>query len=162
MSELSIIDYIHRELPIDEQEIALDFIDYLEKNDMCFFKDNCDCWKDKIYYWIKWNDKCVCFISIKDPDEKENYWTIWSDNMGSEWLENPSAEKELMETAWKYVDHCGHCGSCGGGRHKVIFGKEFSNVCGCTFRIDNPTSNDLVFLKAMVEIRKKEILKEIE
>ena len=66
-------------------------------------------------------------------------------------------DDETKELAWKYVDHCGHCGSCGGGRHKVIFGKEFNDVCGCTFRIDNPKQEDLKLLKTMVEIRIKEI-----
>ena len=93
----------------------------------------------------------------KDPDEKDNHWTIWSDNMDSKWLENYPVDKEIRETAWKYIDHCGSCGSCGGGRHKVIFGKEFDDICGCTFRIDNPKSDDLRFLKIMVEIRIKEI-----
>jgi len=48
--------------------------------------------------------------------------------------------------------------NCGGGRRKVIFGKEFNDVCGCTFRIDNPKNDDLPFLKKMVEIRMKEIV----
>ena len=40
----------------------------------------------------------------------------------------------------------------------MIFGKEFSEVCDCTFRIDNSEAGDLQFMKRMVEIRKKEIL----
>ncbi len=77
--------------------------------------------------------------------------------MGSEWLEKSSYAEEIKETAWKHVDHCGRCGSCVGGRRKVIFGKEFSDVCGCTFRVDNPDSDGLLFLEKMVEIRIKEI-----
>ena len=156
MIELNIEDYICKELFTDEQKIALDFISFLKDNHLVFYKDNCNCWKDKIYYWVKFDNKCVCFISIKDPDEKDNHWTIWSDNMDSKWLENYPVDKEIRETAWKYIDHCGSCGSCGGGRHKVIFGKEFDDICGCTFRIDNPKSDDLRFLKIMVEIRIKE------
>ena len=30
----------------------------------------CDCWKDKIYYWVKFNDECVYFIAITGPDDK--------------------------------------------------------------------------------------------
>ena len=157
MIKPSIEEYICMELLLDEQEVALDFISFLKDNNLTFYKDNCDCWKNKIYYWVKLDDECVCFIAIKDPDEKDNNWTVWSDDMGSEWLEQCPVENKVKEIAWKYIDHCGHCGSCGGGRHKVIFGKEFDNVCGCTFRIDNPTSDDLFFLKKMVEIRIKEI-----
>ena len=157
MSDLSIKDYICKELALAEQQIALDFISYLEGKNLTFYKDNCDCWKDKIYYWVQLGEKCVCFIAIKDSDEPENHWTVWSDDMGSEWLEKYPVDGKTRERAYKHIDHCGHCGSCGGGRYKVIFGKEFNDVCGCTFRVDNPTSEDLLFLKKMVEIRIREI-----
>lgn len=157
MDERNIQDYIYEELSFDDQRIAFDFIEYLKENEMEFVKDN-GYWKDKIYYLIIFNTKYVCFISIKDPDEKDNHWTIWSDDMDSNWFDKFSIEKRIKEAAWKYIDFCGNCGSCGGGRHKVIFGKEFENVCGCTFRIDNPDTDALLFMKKMVQIRKKEIL----
>ena len=89
--------------------------------------------------------------------DKENRWTVWSDDMHSELLEEYPVDNEIKEKAWRHIDHCGNCGSCGGGRRKVIFGKEFFDVCGCTFRVDNPDVNDLSFLKVMVELRIKEI-----
>ena len=144
---MQIKDYIAKELSPAEQKIALDFVSYLEDNDLVFYKDNGDCWRDKIYYWVKLDERCVCFIAIKDPDEIENHWTVWSDDMGSEWLETHPVDGRIKELAWSHVSHCGYCGSCGGGRRKIIFGKEFGDVCGCTFRIDNPTSDDLSFLK---------------
>ena len=157
MIQPSIEDYIGRELLLDEQEVALEFICFLKDNHLSFYKDNCDCWKNKIYYWVKSGDECVCFIAIKDPDEKENHWTVWSDDMGVKWLAQYPVDDHIKEIAWKHIGHCGHCGSCGGGRRKVVFGKEFDDVCGCTFRIDNPTRDDLGFLKIMAEIRMKEI-----
>ena len=157
MQEISIEEYIDRELSSEEQKVAKDFIAYLKEKNLVFYKDNCDYWKDKIYYWVKSGDECICFIAINNPDEKNNHWTVWSADMGSEWLEEASVDDEVKELAWKYVDHCGHCGSCGGGRHKAIFGKEFDDVCGCTFRMDNPKLEDLIFMKTMVEIRVKEI-----
>ena len=161
MSERKIHDYISEELSLGDQSIALAFVEYLKSDGMEFIKDN-GYWKDKIYYLIKFYDICVCFISIKDPDEKENHWTIWSDDMGSDFLKEIPKEKEIIEKAWKHIDFCGGCGSCGGGRHKIIFGKEFDNVCGCTFRFDNPNLGDLLFMKKMVRIRKKEILSSIK
>jgi hypothetical protein len=149
--------YIHRDLQEDEQQTALTFISFLRNKNLTFWKDNCDCWKNKVYYWVKYKDECVCFIAIKDPDEEHNRWTIWSDDMGSEWLSQDSINNKVKELAWKHIDYCGKCGSCGGGRHKVVFGKDFYNVCGCTFRIDNPTSEDLIFLEKMVEIRIREV-----
>ena len=159
MAELNIKDYIRKELPSEAKNIALEFIDFLEKNGIIFYKDNGDCWKNRIYYWCKYNDDCVCFISIKDPDESENLWTVWSDDMKSEWFENCDVDDSIKKLAWKHIDHCGHCGACGGGRHKVVFGHEFDSVCGCTFRVDNPSLEDLSFLKKIVEISVTEISK---
>lgn len=153
---MSIEDYIHHELSPEEQSAAMAFIRILQDRHLTFHKDNGVYWKDKIYYWVQSGDACVCFIAIKAPDEPHNHWTVWSADMGSQWLDG-TADDSIKASAWKYVDHCGHCGSCGGGRHKVIFGKEFDDVCGCTFRIDNPQNEDMPFLKEMVAIRLKEI-----
>lgn len=156
MSEYNIKDYILKELSPEEQKVSLDFIGFLEENNVTFYKDNCDCWKNKIYYWIKYNDECICFISIKDPDEPENLWTVWSDDIKSGSFEKNDFDDKIKECAWKHIDHCGHCGSCGGKR-KVVFGREFNDVCVCTFRVDNPSYEDLPFLKQIVELRINEI-----
>lgn len=155
MTEHTVKDYIHRELSQNDRDIALEFVNYLEDRRLTFYKDNSGCWKDKIYYWVKHGDKCVCFIAINDPDEKENRWTVWSDDM--ELPEDYPVDSEIKERAWRHIDRCGNCGSCGGGRRKLVFGRDFDRVCGCTFRVDNPDSGDLAFLKIMVEIRIKEI-----
>lgn len=159
MTELNIKDYIRRELSSEAQEIALDFVAYLENNGLTFHKDNCGYWKDKIYYWVKYNDECICFISIKDSNEPQNLWTVWSDDIKSEWLDKYDVDNEIKELAWKYIDQCCHCGSCSGGQRKIIFGREFKAVCGCTFRVDNPSIEDLNFLKKIIEIRIKESIK---
>ena len=118
-------------------------------------------WKDKIYYLVKFKNEYVCFIAIKDPDDEGNHWTVWSDNMDSGFMEDYPIENVLKEMAWKYVDSCSNCGSCSGGNRKMIFGREFDRVCGCTFRIDNSNQEGLLFMKKMVEIRKEEILKRL-
>lgn len=156
MSDVNIKDYICNDLPLELQSVALNFVSFLEENNITFYKDNCDCWKNKIYYWCKYNNDCVLFISIKDPDEPQNLWTIWSDDIKSEWLENYDVDDNIKELAWKHIDHCGHCG---GGRRKIIFGREFKAVCGCTFRVDNPNKEDLLFLKKIIEIHIAELLK---
>ena len=96
MIKPSIEEYIFMELLSDEQEVALDFISFLKNNNLIFYKDNCDCWKNKIYYWVKLDDECVCFIAIKDPDEKDNHWTVWSEDMGSEWFEQYPVDDKLL------------------------------------------------------------------
>lgn len=149
--------YIEENLSDESKITALELVEFLMDNELTFYKDTCDCWKDKIYYWVKLGDECVCFIAIKDPDEPDNLWTIWSDDSFA--YEDASISDEIKNVGWQYVDHCGNCGSCGGGKEKIIFGKSFPRVCGCTFRIDNATQEDLPFLKTMIDLRIKELLR---
>lgn len=157
MSEHSIEEIISDNLPVAYQENALDFIRFLRENEMELIRDN-GYWKNKIYYLIKFQNKYMCFIAIKDPDEKDNFWTVWSDDCSSNWLENFPIEKELKETAWEHADVCQNCGSCSGGRKIIIFGKEFDNICTTTFRFDNPDAADLLFMKKLLSAGKREIL----
>lgn len=151
-------NYINENLTGDFCNTALEFAAFLRANKMQFVKDN-GYWKNKIYYLVKYRNEYVCFITIKDPDEKDNLWTVWSDDSKSDWYEIYPVEENLKEIAWKYADFCGNCGSCSGGKRKTIFGKEFDNVCSTTFRFDNPDAEALRFIKRMVEIRKDDILK---
>lgn len=149
---MNIYDYINWELEDADRENASELIHFLEDKQMSFYKDNSVCWKDKIYYWIKYGETCVAYISIKDPDEKNIRWTVWSDDVNSEWLEQNCVNDKIKIIAWKNIDFCCNCGSCGGGRRKNVFGKEFDNVCGCTFRVDNPGADDISFIKEMISI----------
>ena len=150
MTDCRIEECIIRELCSNEKETALAFVAFLREQNLVFHKDQGAYWKDKNYYWVKQNDECVCYIAVRNPDEPENRWTVWSADMESEWLENYPVNDGIRETAWKCIDCCAHCGSCSGGRRKVVFGRVFDEVCGCTFRIDNPkTEMDLTFLKTM-------------
>lgn len=148
--------YIDENLRGEMKKTALDFVLYLKSNGLTFYRDLCDCWKNKIYYWVKQGDECVCFIVINDPDERDNLWTVWSDDSSA--YEDDYISDEIKEIGWRYVDHCGSCGSCEGGKEKIIFGKHFSHVCGCTFRIDNAGTKALPFLKTMVDLRMTQLL----
>ena len=149
-------DFVEERLTGQAKQVATEFVTYLRKNNVEFHMDTSDCWKDKIYYWVKLGKECLCFISIMDPDEPDNLWTVWSDNCNAYAAE--ISDEDIMSTGWDHIDFCAHCGACGGGRKKTVFGKEFDGVCGCTFRVDNPNAKDLPFLKKMVEIRKNEIM----
>ncbi len=82
----NIENLISKELVGNDQIVANELVKYLRKNNFEFYRDECDCWKDKIYFWVKHKDDCVCFIAIKDPDEPNNRWTVWSDDICSEYL----------------------------------------------------------------------------
>ena len=152
MADHEIKGLILEHLEDSERETALAFAEFLLPRVTCLYRDQ-GFWKNKIYYIADYQGEGVCYIAIRDPDEPENRWTVWSDDMDC----SAAVDREMAEAAWTHVDHCGHCGSCGGGRHKVIFGKEFADVCGCTFRLDNPGLKELSFLRKMVELRIHEI-----
>lgn len=101
--------YIDENLTDEIRDTAMWFVEYLKEKGLTFYRDTCDCWKDKIYYWAKSNDKCVCFIAVNDPDEPKNFWTVWSDDSPS--YEASSVDDKIKIIGWKYIDHCGNCGS---------------------------------------------------
>ncbi len=147
---------ISENLTGEMRETALKFTAFLKSHGLMFHRDRSGDWAEKIYYWVRSDKNCVCFIAVKDPDEPENAWTVWSDDSAA--YEEPLGDAETSEIGLKYVNRCEKCGACGGGRVKTVFGKRISGVCMCTFRVDNADLNGLPFLKTMVELRLNEIL----
>ena len=147
---------ISENLTGEMRETALKFTAFLKSHGLMFHRDRSGDWAEKIYYWVRSDKNCVCFIAVKDPDEPEDAWTVWSDDSAA--YEAPLGDAETSEIGLKYVNRCEKCGACGGGRVKTVFGKRISGVCMCTFRVDNADLNGLPFLKTMVELRLNEIL----
>lgn len=147
---------ISKNLTGEMRETALKFTAFLKSHGLMFHRDRSGDWAEKIYYWARSDKNCVCFIAVKDPDEPENAWTVWSDDSAA--YEAPLGDAETSGIGLKYVNRCEKCGACGGGRVKTVFGKRISGVCMCTFRVDNADLNGLPFLKTMVELRLNEIL----
>lgn len=133
------------------RETALGFASFLKERGLTFYRDRSGDWAEKIYYWVRSGENCVCFIALKDPDEPQNAWTVWSDDSAA--YEAPLDDAEMAKIGLKYVDRCAKCGACSGGRVKIVFGKCIPGVCICTFRVDNADLNDLPFLKTMVDLR---------
>lgn len=147
---------ISKNLTGEMRETALKFTAFLKSHGLMFHRDRSGDWAEKIYYWVRSDKNCVCFIAVKDPDEPENAWTVWSDDSAA--YEEPLGDAGTSEIGLKYVNRCEKCGACGGGRVKTVFGKRISGVCMCTFRVDNADLNGLPFLKTMAELRLNEIL----
>lgn len=147
---------ISENLTGEMRETALKFTAFLKSHGLMFHRDRSGDWAEKIYYWVRSDKNCVCFIAVKDPDEPENVWTVWSDDSAA--YEAPLGDAGTSEIGLKYVNRCEKCGACDGGRVKTVFGKRISGVCMCTFRVDNADLNGLPFLKTMAELRLNEIL----
>lgn len=94
MNDLTIEDYIYKELSSEEQTGAIEFVRFLKEKHLEFYKDNYGYWSDKIYYWVKSGNECVCFISIKNPEEKNNHWTVWSADMDSDFFDSYCIKKK--------------------------------------------------------------------
>jgi hypothetical protein len=73
-------------------------------------------------------------------------------------------DEQTKKIAWKNIDFCLSGGCCNDnmGKRKVIFGKEFDNVCIAILRFNNPNAEAVECLKKMVEIRKTDILRDVQ
>ena len=71
---------ISKNLTGEMRETALKFTAFLKSHGLMFHRDRSGDWAEKIYYWARSDKNCVCFIAVKDPDEPENAWTVWSDD----------------------------------------------------------------------------------
>lgn len=142
-------DHIREKLSGEAQATALAFAAYLREHQIIFHRDEGPYWKDKCYFWLMSGEKCVGFIALADSAE-QHQWTVWSNDDPA--YETDSVEEGIKQVAWQQIDRCVHCGSCAGGKTKVVFGQVFEQVCGCTFRLDDPGMNELPFMKKMIEL----------
>ena len=130
----------------DTLKNALDFAEYLRQNGMIYTGTHCE---------ISYKNQCACYIYIDVASQAHGPWTIWTE--GEYCGENdlvPIGE-HMKEIAWANISTCLNCGnSCSPGNHKMIFGKDFSNVCNAVLRFRNPDAVTLECVKKLVEIRR--------
>ena len=156
MSEQGIENFIGDVLAGDMQKNALEFAAYLAASDMLFERGG-GYWADKLYWRIKYKDKSVCYVLIKDAS-----WIIWSDDSGVNSFEDFSPDEHMKEIAWKHLDICEKADRCFDGcarGRKTIFGKEFDNVCGTAMKFENPNADTVECMKKIMEIRKIDIIR---
>lgn len=90
---------ISKNLTGEMRETALKFTAFLKSHGLMFHRDRSGDWAEKIYYWARSDKNCVCFIAVKDPDEPENAWTVWSDDSAA--YEAPLGDAETSEIGLK-------------------------------------------------------------
>ena len=132
---------------------ALDFMEFLDANEIIQAGE----------HDMHYKGKCVCYI---DTRNESNSWIVWTEGDYSSEHENFPIDERIKEIAWKNVMKCGHCGDCDckPGKTKVIFGKEFSNICNAdnvimNFMFTNPDAETLECVKKLIEMRKYFITK---
>ena len=153
--------FINETLTGEAQRNALDFTTYLTESELLFERCLNGFWEDKLYWIVKYKDKTVCQIFINGYEKGD--WVVWSDDSGSNPFNEFPLGEHTKDIAWKNVGFCGGGGCCRDmGTRKVIFGKEFDNVCFTTLRFDNPNTEAVDCMKKMVEIRKTDILSNVQ
>lgn len=137
---------------------TLDFIDFLNENSVSFERIY-GYWKNQYYWIVKYKNDCVCYILINGTGDEKQFapLTIWADDSNSDWYEEAALSDELKLMAWNNVDYCVNCGSCSGGKPKIIFGKEFKNICRTTMRFTNPDRLEFDLIRKLIILRKSSI-----
>jgi hypothetical protein len=154
-------DVIKNFLKNDERENALDFIAFLNANEITPQLN------DGNVFWYK--NKAVCTIYVKGADDIAAPWMIWfSDEKGDKiGLNDKPIDERLKEFAWSHINTCAfftsNGASCGcdnqPGRSATIFGKTFDNICHSTLTFINPNAESLIYIKKLAELMKLGILK---
>lgn len=133
----------------DTLKAALDFAAFLEANDMTAGGSHGD---------ISYKDNCVCYMHLDGGAQKPSPWTIWTEGDYSGEREGIPMDEHMKEIAWAHVNFCADCGGgCSPGKRKVIFGKEFDNVCSADMAFYMPDAEALKCVKKLLEMRKHDI-----
>ena len=153
--------YIGKHLEGEARQNALDLAAFLRANELTFERCKEGYWKDKRYWYVKFQGEYIGFIlvngygSVRHEDEPEG-WIFWSDNYNSKVFADFPLDEDTKEIAFEHIDF----GTCGGGITVKLFGKEFAPVCnGTTFRFDNPDNEAIDCIKKLVSLRKEDILR---
>lgn len=159
MDKQEIEDIILDTFTGEEQKNLLAFVGFLRASGMDFERGG-GYWSEQQYYMVRYQGQSVCYLLLNGTGDEASLspLTIWTDDSGSRWLERPCPDQEVRERAWSHVDHCAHCGSCRGGTCKVIFGREFRDVCRTTLRFVRPDARTLASIQRLVAMRREDIL----
>jgi len=130
----------------DTLKTALDFAVFLRANDMIAGGEHGE---------ISYKNKCLCYMHLDGDEQAPGPWTIWTEGDYSNEHEDVPMDERMKEIAWEHVNHCANCGgSCSPGTSKVIFGKEFENVCSADMAFHIPDTEALECVKKLLEMRK--------
>ena len=130
----------------DTLKTALDFAAFLRANDMIAGGEHGE---------ISYKDKCLGYMYLDGIEQAPGPWTIWTQGDYSKEHEDVPMDERMKEIAWAHVNHCASCGgSCSPGTRKVIFGKEFENVCSADMAFHSPDTEAMECIMKLLETRK--------
>ncbi|MCL1882404.1 MAG: hypothetical protein FWF81_01445 [Defluviitaleaceae bacterium] len=136
MSELK--NLINNSLNGEMLANALDFAVFLDENDMSVKESE-----------VSFQNEVVCYMHIDSGEEEPSPWTIWTEGNYSNEIEGVPIDEHTKEIAWEHINICASCGDCNPGQRKVIFGKEFDNVCNADMAFYRPNVEMLECIKGV-------------
>jgi len=126
----------------ETQKNALDFAAFLRTNDMVAGGKHGE---------VTYKGKTFTYIHMDGEPEMPGPWTIWPDGDFSRMPEGFAFDETIKKIAWANVNPCGNCGSkCAPGSRKIVFGKEFDNLCGSVFAFHNPDADTMECVKQLL------------
>ena len=139
---------IYNVLKDDSLKNALEFLTFLKENEFQLDPngDNGEGWAVGGVVGNSFG-----FILINGVEEMPGPWTIWLNS--SDYNESTSMDNELKENTWTHVNKCSKCHKgwedCGIG-NKIIFGREFENLCHSPLMFTNPDTKTLETVKKLL------------
>jgi len=138
-------DSINKLLTGDARQNALNLATFIKEQGMSIGENN-----GTVVYLG--ND--IAWLHMDGKQQAPGPWTIWPDVKGTV-PDGFSFDDSMKEIALQNVNFCGNCGSeCAPGGRKIIFGKEFDNVCGAILAFTDPNAEEIECVKKLLELRK--------
>ena len=157
---LVIEDNINNCLSGDVAKLALDFVSFLESNEMMIELNMF--WNQQGNFWFaKYKGiEGVCFILVDGSVDIPGSWEIFTGESDESAPECNTDDEKLKAMAWQHINFCGgaDCGGiCSPGTQKTILGKEFDNVCGSAMAFHNPNAETVGYVKKLMMLVKSAI-----
>jgi len=147
-------DRIGRTMDKEAAAGALAFVARLRSLGLAFETFGEGYWKGKPYWAARYRDEPVLYVLVEGSGPEDGGWTVWSGEGESGWPGEADLDAPLREMAWKNVVRCARCGNgCHPGETRILFGKEFNNVCRTALKFVNPSLEALAFLARLAESR---------
>jgi hypothetical protein len=144
---------IKRALSGDMLKNALDFVAYMKANEMTL---------DIVTTVFSFLGKEVCCLTLDGNSHPAGPWSIYWMEYDIYEQDDFKVDEQLKKFALDHIHFCstGHCDNSP-GKPRMIFGNQYENVCYCCLQFCMPDAEALENIKKLVELRKHNIITEI-
>ena len=145
--KITIEEQIGHVLTGDAQKNALDFIAFLQANEISLDSNGDN--EGWAVGGIVGNS--IGFMLVNGAPDCPGPWTMWFNSC--DFGDGGNINDDLKETVWAHASPCGKCHAgwenCGGG-NRTIFGREFEKLCHSPLMFTNPGGKTLENMKKLI------------